>query len=79
MSQSLPGPPQSSPTANEELAAQIAAALRSAGFIAASDEEATAALLTMGNAKAGDWRLVLEKNLTATSTATNHAAPHHAA
>lgn len=81
MSQSVPSQPNSIPTANEELAAQIAAALRTAGFIAVAEEAAIATLLATGNAKAGDWRRVLEKNLPATSTptATDHAPAHHAA
>lgn len=73
--------PTSAPsrTANEELAAQIVAALQTAEFITGSDMGAVSALLTTGNAKAGDWRRLLEKNLPTTTIDTDHAAAHHAA
>jgi hypothetical protein len=72
------GPSQ---TANAELAAQIVVALRDSEFIKASDVSKVETLLTMENAKPGDWRRLLEKNLPATSTTinTDHAATHHAA
>jgi hypothetical protein len=78
LSSNASGPSQ---TANAELAAQIVAALRDSELITASDERAALTLLTMGNAKLGDWQRLLEKNLPATSTTinTDHAATHYAA
>jgi len=78
LSSNTSGSPQ---TANAELAAQIVAALRDSEFIKDSDESVAVTLLTMGNAKPGDWRRLLEKNLPASSTTidTDHAAAHHAA
>lgn len=78
LSSNISGPPQ---TANAELAAQIVVALRDSEFIEASDESVATTLLTMGNAKSGDWQRLLKKNLPANSTTidTDHAAAHHAA
>ena len=81
MSQSLPIAPSQLPTANEQLATQIAAALRDADFITAADQDAAVTLLATGHAKAGDWRRLLENSLSATHTPidTTHAPSHHAA
>ena len=81
MSQPLPTVPSQLPTANEQLAAQIAAALRAADFITAADQDVAVTLLATGHAKAGDWRRLLENSLPAIPTpiATTHAPAYHAA
>jgi hypothetical protein len=81
MSLLLPTVSGPSPTANQQLATQIAAALCAAGFIAVADQDDATTLLATGHAKAGDWRRLLENGLSATltPTTTNHAPAHHAA
>jgi hypothetical protein len=79
MSPSQPAPPESPSNANSKLATEIVAALRAADFIGPTEEKAAMMLLTTAPAKAGDWRLLLEKNLAATTIATDHAATHHTA
>lgn len=92
MSQSLPPTPTPTATlplpvlsANEELAAEITAALLAQKLIAPDDETRTKTLLTAGTVRTGDWRTLLEKPLYAatpvatTSTDTTDATPHNPA
>lgn len=81
MPQLISTPSGPSQTANAELATQIVIALRDSEFIRASDVSAVETLLTMGNAKPGDWKRLLEKSLPVTSTTidTDHAAAHYTA
>jgi hypothetical protein len=50
-------------TANDHLAAQIVVALLNADYITAAEKDAAMALLNTGNAKAGEWRRLLETKL----------------
>lgn len=92
MSQPLPSTPTPaaalplpSLTANEELAAEITAALLAQKLVAPEDEARTKALLTAGTVKMGEWRTLLEKPLfaaaavTTTYTDTTDATSHNPA
>ncbi|XAZ81983.1 hypothetical protein A6C57_27690 (plasmid) [Fibrella sp. ES10-3-2-2] len=73
--------PSTVQTANEVLAHQITQSLMANEFIEASEEADVLTLLIVGNAKAGDWLQLLQKNLLLNSTLTEkgHAATNHSA
>lgn len=97
MSQSLPPIPAPAVTppipilpANEELAAEITAALLANKLVAPEDDARAKTLLTAGTVKTGEWRTLLEKPLfsataaavataVTTSTDTSDATPHNPA